>query len=117
MAKKIKLVQRKKPLVIPPDVKVGGQGSWEDADAEMKKDSEAAKRAANLGVRAIPVESDKPGIARVPKAPKVPHPVPDTAASFEVVRRHFLRLMERLAAEQGGPHAKALEDLRRDIGE
>jgi len=95
--------------------------TWEDADAELKADAKRAVKdiAAKLKAegKAIPVESDKPGVARNPKPPKVVVPVEVEPVSHGILTRHFLRLMERLAQEQGGPHARALEDLRAEIRE
>jgi hypothetical protein len=82
---------------------------WEKADADLKK--------------AVPVESHLPGVPRVAKPPKSHKPLTapvgglgiESLAQLEIVSYHFLRLMERLATEQGGTSAQALEDLRADI--
>lgn len=89
---------------------------WEKADAELKKGlKRLAGRADNS--LAIPVESQLPGIARNPKPPKVHVPLAADGAivSLEIISYHFLKLMERMAAEQGGTSAQALQDLKADI--
>lgn len=94
--------------------------AWTDADEELKK--EAAKKTrkpAHLTFASsdLPVESDKPGVARNPKPPKVVKPLAADGALVppEIISYHFLKLMERMAAEHGGTSAQALEDLKADI--
>lgn len=92
--------------------------SWEEAGAEMRKDP-----VYHISKNPTPVESHLPGVPRVPKPKKVIPPLAaptgglglEPLAHLEIVSYHFLKLMERLAAEQGGTSAQALEDLRADI--
>lgn len=108
---------------IVKDAKVADKdaaAAWVDADEELKK--EAAKKTrkpAHLTFASsdLPVESDKPGVARNPKPPKVVKPLAADGALVppEIISYHFLKLMERMAAEHGGTSAQALEDLKADI--
>lgn len=101
------------------DVKVAEKdaaAAWIDADEQAKK--ETAKRIKqHAPSAAIPVESDKPGIARNPKPQKVVVPIAadGSIVPLKIISYHFLKLMERMAAEQGGSSAQALQDMRADI--
>lgn len=92
--------------------------AWVDADDQLKKEPKAkTKPKAAHPPSAVPVESDKPGVARNPKPPKIVKPAAadGSLVPLEIISYHFLKLMERLAAEHGGTSAKALEDLKADI--
>ena len=92
--------------------------AWVDADEQLKKEGKTKSKAkAAHPPSALPVESDKPGIARNPKPPKVIVPLAADGAivPLEIISYHFLKLMERLAAEHGGTSAQALADLKADI--
>ena len=50
------------------------------------------------------------------KVKKIPVPLADSSlVPLEIISYHFLKLMERLAAEHGGTSAQALADLKADI--
>lgn len=103
----------KKPSALPA-IKSAAKGqTLEEADATLKAE---AKKPLPKNAD-VPVESEKPGVARIPKPPKVHKPLVAEGkfATLEIISYHFLKLMERLAAEQGGPHAQALEDLKADV--
>lgn len=115
-----------KPEVLAKLNKKDDASAWVEADDQMKKEA-ASKKDRKPAVATIgsptPVESHLPGVPRVPKPKKVIPPLAAPAgglgleplAHLEIVSYHFLKLMERLAAEQGGTSAQALEDLRADI--
>lgn len=68
----------------------------------------------------IPVESDKPGVARNPKPPKVHVPLKfktdaDQSARIQVLEIHLASLLERLSLEYGGIHTAALVALKGDL--
>ncbi len=132
MAKKAEAKKKVSPQVLKKTVKlmkkmakeplkpVSDEQAWVDADTEVKAQESARKqRRAKIEHPAgvIPVESEKPGIARNPKAPKVHQPVAadGSLVSLKILSYHFLRLMERLAAEHGGSSSQALQDLKADI--
>lgn len=114
-----------KPEVLAKLNKKDDASAWVEADDKLKL--EASKKDRKPAVSTIgaatPVESHLPGVPRVPKPKKVIPPLAAPAgglgleplAHLEIVSYHFLKQMERLATEQGGPHAQALEDLRADI--
>lgn len=92
--------------------------AWVDADQQLKKDPAKVKKPkAAHPPSAVPVESDKPGIARNPKPPKVVKPATadGSLVPLEIISYHFLKLMERMAAEHGGSSAQALVDFKADI--
>ena len=92
--------------------------AWVDADEQLKKASKVKdKRKLQHPPSAIPVESDKPGIARNPKPPKVHVPLTADGAivTLEIMSYHFLKRMERMAAEHGGTSDQAHVDVKADI--
>ncbi len=103
MAKKITTKNIKKAIVklaaLPVPKADAEAKAWIDADDQAKKPQ--------------PVESDKPGVPSVHKPKKIAEPI--IAPTGDVITYHFIKLMERLAAEQGGTSLKALDDLRADI--
>lgn len=116
------------PAKARPAIKSAAKGqTWEEADQLVKEAASKKERKLAVGTigapKAIPVESHLPGVARVPKPPKVHKPLAaplgglgvEALAQLEIVSYHFLKLMERLAAEHGGTSAQALEDLKADI--
>jgi hypothetical protein len=65
------------------------------------------------------VESEKPGVARVPKPPKVHVPLKfkedlEQSARISVLEKHLAALLERLSLEHGGAHTEALLALKAD---
>lgn len=106
-----------KPHAVKVLAKKDEAAAWTDADEELKKEAAKKKGKAAHPPSAVPVESDKPGVARNPKPPKVVKPLAADGALVppEIISYHFLKLMERMAAEHGGTSAQALEDLKADI--
>lgn len=67
----------------------------------------------------LPVESDKPGVARHPKPKKVAPPLKFDSdksqdARISVLEKHLAQLLDRLSAEHGGVHSVAAEALREE---
>lgn len=91
--------------------------AWVEADQEVRAQAPKDKRKKPATNIAVPVESERPGIARNPKPPKVHQPLAADGAivPLEIISYHFLKLMERMAAEHGGSSAQALVDLKADI--
>ena len=98
MAKKInvlKAIGKKKPVVLPPDPVV----VLPPPDAEEP-----------VALPVLPVESDKPGVARHPRQKKVEPEIKHDS----VLSKHLHLLLKRLASQNGGDHAKALADFEHD---